>query len=260
VDTTMPAVFFGHGSPMNTLERNRHTDAWRTVGQRFPAPRALLMVSAHWYLPGLAVTAMPAPRTIHDFSGFPHALHAFEYPAPGDAALAARVAELLAPLAVDMDQDWGLDHGTWSVLAHAYPRADVPVVQLSIDATKPPQYHYDVGRRLAPLRDEGVLIAGSGNVVHHLGMLRRDPGASPHAWAVEFEAGVREAIETGRHAPLVDFAALGAAARLSVPTPEHYLPLLYVAGAQRPGDRVEILTQGIELASLSMLSVLFDAA
>lgn len=257
---TMPAVFFGHGSPMNTLERNRHTDAWRTVGARFPSPRAVLMVSAHWYLPGLAVTAMRSPRTIHDFRGFPQALHAFEYPAPGDPALAARVAELLAPLGVDMDEDWGLDHGTWSVLAHAYPRADVPVVQLSIDATRPPSFHYELGRLLAPLRDEGVLIAGSGNVVHHLGLLRRDASAAPYDWAVEFEAAVREALETGRHAALVDFAALGNAARLSVPTPEHYLPLLYVAGAQRPGDRVEMLTQGIELASLSMLSVLIDAA
>jgi len=252
--TTMPAVFFGHGSPMNTLERNRHTDAWRAFGAGHPAPRAVLAISAHWYLPGVAVTAMDQPRTIHDFRGFPPALGEFDYPAPGDPALAARVGELLAPLPVRMDRDWGLDHGTWSVLAHVYPAADVPVVQLSIDAVRPPRFHYETGRRLAALRDEGVLIAASGNVVHHLGLLRRSEDAAPHPWAADFDARVRAAIEAGDHQPLIDYPALGDAARLAVPTPEHYLPLLYVLGAQRAGDRVEFITQGIELAAISMLS------
>ena len=252
--TTMPAVFFGHGSPMNTLERNRHTDAWRAFGARHPAPRAVLAISAHWYLPEVAVTAMDEPRTIHDFRGFPPALGEFDYPAPGDPALAARVGELLAPLPVRMDRDWGLDHGTWSVLAHVYPAADVPVVQLSIDAVRPPRFHYETGRRLAALRDEGVLIAASGNVVHHLGLLRRGVDAAPHPWAADFDARVRAAIEGGDHQPLIDYPALGDAARLAVPTPEHYLPLLYVLGAQRAGDRVEFITQGIELAAISMLS------
>ena len=244
---------------MNTLQRNRHTDAWRAFGDAGTRPRAVLMVSAHWYRAGVAVTAMARPPTIHDFGGFPPALHAFDYPAPGDSALAARVAGLLAPLAVEMDHRWGLDHGAWSVLAHVYPRADVPVVQLSIDASQPARFHYELGQRLAPLRDEGILLAGSGNLVHHLGLTRRDEHAQPYPWAEAFEQRALDAIARGDHGALIDYATLTPDARLAVPTPEHYLPLLYLLGASRPEDRLRVLTTGIELGSIGMLSFAFEA-
>jgi 4,5-DOPA dioxygenase extradiol len=254
----MPVAFFGHGSPMNTLESNRHTQAWRALGRSMPRPRAILCVSAHWYIEGTAVTAMEKPRTIHDFFGFPQALFDVRYPAPGAPALAARVRELLAPVEVVMDQDWGLDHGTWSVLAHVYPQADIPVVQLAIDATKPAQWHYELAQRLAPLRDEGVLIVGSGDVVHNLRVIRWNRGsnepAQPYDWAQRFNDLARECIEKGEHAPLIEYEKLGEDARLSIPTPDHYLPLLYVLGAQQAGDKLNVATDGIELGSISMMS------
>lgn len=252
----MPAVFFGHGSPMNTLEHNRYTEAWQRLGATLPRPKAILAVSAHWTRRGTAVTAMPQPRTIHDFGGFPRELYEVQYPAPGDPALAARVQALLAALAVEADHaSWGLDHGTWSVLAHVYPQADVPVVQLSLDAAQPPRYHYELARRLAPLRDEGVLIIGSGNVVHNLGRIQWAEDATPYDWAMRFNARVRECLQTRDHATLVDFAALGADARLSVPTPEHYLPLLYVIAQQGDDESVSLPVDGIEYGSIGMLTV-----
>jgi 4,5-DOPA dioxygenase extradiol len=252
----MPAVFIGHGNPMNALQDNAYTRAWRALGGTLPRPRAVLAVSAHWYLPGTAVTAMGAPRTIHDFGGFPRELYQFQYPAPGDPSLAARVAELLRPTPVTLDQDWGLDHGTWSVLCHVFPGADVPVVQLSLDETQPPQFHHDVGRRLAPLRDEGVLVLGSGNLVHNLHAYAwgRHP-VEPFDWAVRFEAAARGFLETGDHGPLVAYETLGREAVLSVPTPEHYLPLLYVVALRRPGDTVTFPVEGVDGGSVSMLSV-----
>lgn len=253
-----PAIFLGHGSPMNAIERNARTEAWAAAGRKFGKPKAILAVSAHWYIRGTAVTAMHRPPTIHDFGGFPPALHAFDYPAPGDPALAARVQQLLAPLAVRMDESWGLDHGTWAVLCHVYPRADVPIVQLAIDGTRPPRFHYELGQRLAALRDEGVMLVGSGNVVHNLRVMRRMAGAYP--WALQFEKAVRGFLERGDHAPLVDYHLLGEPAALAVPTPEHYLPLLYIAGAQRPGDALSVIDEGIDLASISMLSVAYDAS
>ncbi len=247
----MPAVFLGHGSPMNALEENRYSTAWRAFGESIPKPRAVVCVSAHWYVSATAVTAMPAPRTIHDFYGFPPELYQVSYPAPGDPELAAEVRDLLAPVWVGLDHDsWGLDHGTWSVLAHVFPRADVPVIQLSIDAAKPPSYHLDLGRRLAPLRDRGVLVVGSGDVVHNLRLIdfRRK---EPFDWAVRFDADVQRYLREGDDRALVEYER-HPDARLAVPTPDHYLPLLYFAGMRQPGDELDVLVEGIDLRSVSM--------
>ncbi len=254
----MPLVFFGHGSPMNTLETNRYTLAWRHLGATLPRPRAILAVSAHWTTRGTAVTAMERPRTIHNFGGFPQALFNVQYPAPGDPALAARVASLLAPMSVAQDQAWGLDHGTWSVLAHVYPKADLPVVQLSLDLTKPARFHLDLGGRLQPLRDEGVLIIGSGDVVHNLGVIRRTPDGVPYDWAVRFNDLVRACIMRRDFAPLLDLS--GRDAQLSVPTPEHYLPLLYVLGASDAGDTADFPVDGIDMGSIGMLTCTLGGA
>lgn len=251
----MPAVFFGHGSPMNALERNRYTEAWRRIGAAVPTPKAILSVSAHWLTRGSAVTAMARPRTIHDFGGFPRELFDVQYLAAGDPQLAGRVRELLAPIEVQLDQDWGLDHGTWSVLAHVFPAAEVPVVQLSLDATRPPRDHYELAARLAPLRDEGVLILGSGNVVHNLGATQWSEDASPYDWAVRFNSAVRAAMLAGEHDRLIAYDTLDSDARRSVPTPEHYLPLLYVLAQQRPEETVSLPVDGIEYGSIDMLSV-----
>jgi 4,5-DOPA dioxygenase extradiol len=250
----MPVAFFGHGSPMNALGRNRYTEAWRAAAQSMPRPRAIVAVSAHWYTRGTSVTANDRQETIHDFGGFPQALFDIEYPAPGDPALAARVRELLAPVAVQLDHSWGLDHGTWSVLLHAYPAADVPVIQLSMDGTQPHSFHYEVAARLAPLREEGVLIAGFGNVVHNLRLMKRRESEPPYDWAQRFEQRVREALLARDHDGLVHFDRWGEEARLSAPTPEHYLPLLYTIGLQREDEAASIFVEGIENGSLSMLS------
>jgi 4,5-DOPA dioxygenase extradiol len=254
--TRLPAIFFGHGNPMNALDHNAYTRAWSAITAALPRPRAILAISAHWYLPGTHVTAMRQPRTIHDFGGFPRELYEVRYPAPGDPALAARVAELLAPVPVALDEHWGLDHGTWSVLVHAYPDADVPVVQLALDETQPASFHYELGKRLAPLRDEGVLIVGSGNVVHNLHAYAWGRHAvEPFDWAVRFEQQARGFLSAGTHEPLVDYESLGRDALLAVPTPEHYLPLLYVAATQQPGDTVTYPVEGGDGGSISMLSV-----
>ncbi|HKY15447.1 MAG TPA: 4,5-DOPA dioxygenase extradiol [Microthrixaceae bacterium] len=248
----MPAAFIGHGSPMNTLEHNRYTDAWRAFGEAAPRPAAVLVVSAHWYTNATAVTAMSHPRTIHDFYGFPDELFAVEYPAPGAPEVAALVADTVKPRWVGFDHDsWGLDHGTWSVLVHMFPDADVPVVQLSINALEPLEYHLDLGARLAPLRDQGVLIVSSGNVVHNLGLIswaRPDHGFD---WNLRFD----EAASTLMHdAPgdilrLVDHGDYGRA----VPSPDHFIPLLHIAGlAAAAGEPAETLIDGPAMGSLSM--------
>lgn len=252
-----PALFVGHGSPLNALAVNDWTRAWAQLGERPARPRAILSVSAHWYVPAVAVTAMSAPRTIHDFGGFPRELYAVSYPARGDALLAARVQELLAPLPVSADEAWGLDHGTWSVLCHMFPRADVPVVQLSIDARQTPRFHYDLGTRLRPLREEGILVFGSGNVVHNLGAYSWGQPRGPYDWAVRFEEHVRESLAARRDTALIDYGALGADARLAVPTPEHYLPLLYVLGASHAAEQVSFPVSGITGGSISMLAASF---
>lgn len=252
----MPAVFFGHGNPMNALQKNAWTDAWAQIGETIPRPKAIVCISAHWYLPATLITGVESPRTIHDFGGFPRPLFEVRYPAPGDLPLAHRVRKLLAPVNAELDSDWGLDHGTWSVLCHVYPKADVPVVQLSIDETHPAQFHFDLGRRLAPLRDEGVLIMGSGNLVHNLHAYAwgRHP-VEPFDWAVRFEQKARDLMSSGNFQPLVDYESLGRDATLSAPTPDHYLPLIYVLGAAVAGEPVSFPVEGVDGGSISMLSV-----
>lgn len=259
-----PAIFFGHGSPMVTLDDNRFTRAWRNWGdalrRRAAPPRAIVCISAHWFTRGTAVTAMTQPKTIHDFGGFPQALFDVRYPAPGDPALAARVCALLAPAEVALDErEWGFDHGTWTVLRHVFPDADIPVVQLSIDGTQPARFHYNLAKRLAPLREEGVLITGSGNVVHNLGMMKRNDESTVFDWAEQFNTAIATALEKRDHDVLVDFELQGKAAQLSIPTPEHYLPLLYIAALQDDKEKISITTNEIVNGSLSMLSAIIDS-
>jgi 4,5-DOPA dioxygenase extradiol len=252
----LPAIFLGHGNPLNALAQNPYTEAWRCFGLTVPKPKAILSISAHWYLPETGVTITTAPRTIHDFGGFPRDLYKVQYPAQGDPALARRVQQMLAPLAVRLDESWGLDHGTWSVLCHVYPDADVPVVQLSIDETRPASFHFEIGQRLAPLRDEGVLIFGSGNVVHNLHTYAwggHVDGA--YSWAAIFEYRLRQMIVAGEYQQLVNYESLGEEALLSIPTPEHYLPLLYVLGARQQGEAVAFPVEGVDGGSISMLGV-----
>jgi len=251
----MPAIFLGHGSPMNTIEDNRYTLAWEDLGKSLPVPTAILAISAHWMTPGeVAVTAMERPETIHDFGGFPQALFDIRYPAPGAPALAQRIAHLLSPLPVRQDQSWGLDHGTWSVLARMYPEAQIPVVQLSLDLAQPAAWHFELGRSLSALRDEGVLLMASGNVVHNLRQLRSH--APAWDWADRFNQNIRAAILKRDNEAVVDYLRFGQDAILSVPTNEHYLPLLYILGSQAADEQAQIIIDGIDLAAISMLSVL----
>src|SRR6185437_10484423 len=211
-----PAIFFGHGNPMNAVGRNAYTEGWRRIGEELPRPRAILSVSAHWFVPGTSVTAGDAPRTIHDFGGFPRELYDVQYPAPGALSIARRVQELLAPFPVELDISWGLDHGTWSVLRHVYPDADVPVVQLSIDETRPASYHFEIGRRLAPLRNEGILLLGSGNIIHNLHTYAWGRHTQqPYDWAVRFEQKAKELMLAHDFQPLIEYESLGRDAILS---------------------------------------------
>ncbi len=250
----MPAAFVGHGSPLNALDRNRYTDAWRSFGRSLPRPRAILAISAHWYINATAVTAMGEPKTIHDFFGFPDELFALRYPAPGDPEFAAEVVELVAPTWVGADVDsWGLDHGTWSILVHMFPAADIPVVQLSIDASKPFEYHVALGAQLAALRQRGVFILGSGNVVHNLGLLEWNQPEAAFDWAREFDDTARS-LMTGSPGDAADLQQHDHY-RLAAPTPDHFIPLLYIAGvADATKQRAEVLIDGYMMGSLSMTS------
>ncbi|MDU6435285.1 MAG: 4,5-DOPA dioxygenase extradiol [Pantoea sp.] len=257
MQTRMPALFLGHGSPMNVLEENHYTQAWRQAGDTLPRPRAIVAVSAHWYTRGTAVTAMKDPRTIHDFGGFPQALFDTRYPAPGSPALAQEIADTLAPVEVRLDHEWGFDHGSWGVLIKMYPDADIPVVQLSVDATQPPAWHFEQGKKLAALRDSGVMIVASGNVVHNLRKVRWDETAEAWPWAQRFNQFVQNNLAYQGDAvahPLVNFMQHPDAA-LSNPTPEHYLPLLYVLGTRQADEPVTMPVNGIEMGAISMLSV-----
>jgi len=251
-----PAIFFGHGSPIITLTRNPYTDAWKSIGHSLTKPKAIVCVSAHWYVSNTAVLVNTNPETIHDFGGFQKELFDIQYPAPGDPELARRVQKLLAPVPVELSTRWGFDHGTWTVLRHVFPQADVPIVQLSIDAHLPAPFHYDLGQRLAPLREENVMIIGSGNIVHNLMQYHRNqPDFGPFDWAKRFDSRVRSLLMEGDHKMLANYASLGPDALLAVPTPDHYLPLLYVLGAHAKQDKVDFPIGGIDGGSMSMLTV-----
>lgn len=263
----LPVLFVGHGSPMNAIEDNEFSAAWRQLGQTLPRPAAILCVSAHWETWGTLVTAMGHPRTIHDFGGFPRALFAVEYPAPGSPQLAQAAQEMLQPVKVGFDADWGLDHGAWSVLRQMYPAADVPIVQLSLDYTQPARSHYEVGRRLAPLRRKGILIVGSGNMVHNLRRVMIRSGNfsdfnQPFGfdWAIEANELFKKHINEGNHGPLLEYQTLGPAVQLAVPTPEHYLPMLYALALQEPHDSLTYFNDKPLAGSLTMTSFVIGRA
>ena len=248
-----PAIFAGHGSPMYAIEPNRYTAAWTALGKSLKRPDAILVISAHWVTRGTWVTAMARPKTIHDFGGFPQALFNIQYPAPGSPALADRVKELLSVPVVLEENEWGIDHGAWSVLKYLYPNADVPVVQLSLDGSMSAREHYDLAEQLKPLRDENILILSSGNVVHNLRTIHWQENAQPYPWAKDFNEFFATQIDANQHQPLIEWENYGEAAHLSIPTPEHYWPALYALALQHKGERAFIFVDGIEMSSISML-------
>lgn len=255
----MPVLFLGHGSPMNAIEENEFVAGFRQVGRELPHPKAVLCISAHWETKGTFVTAMQNPRTIHDFGGFPKALFDVQYPAPGSPELAKETRELVKKTTVGLDESqWGLDHGAWSVIKHLYPKADVPVIQMSLDYSQPPQYHYELARELAALRRKGVLIVGSGNMVHNLRMVawdRLNDAEYGFDWALEAREKMNGLIRSGDHTPLINFRAQGKAFDLAIPTPEHYLPLLYVLALQEKGEQATLFNDRAIAGSLTMTSV-----
>jgi len=254
--TRLAALFIGHGSPMVALEQSAVTASWSALAAAIGKPKAILAISAHWVTPGTAVTAMAQPRTIHDFGAFPQVLFDVRYPAPGAPELAAHIRDMLAPMPVTLDREWGVDHGTWSVLVHAYPDADVPVVQLGMDAAKTPAEHFAIGRKLRALRDDGVLIVGTGNIVHNLRTMDwANPAVAPFDWAARFNDYVRTAIQEDAPERVIDYDSRGDDARRAVPTPEHFWPLLYVLGARHDGEPATLDPDFIHHGSLGMTSV-----
>lgn len=254
----MPLLFIGHGSPMNGIEDNEFSAYWEKLGKEIPIPKAVLCVSAHWLTKGTHVTAMPQPRTIHDFGGFPQALFDVQYPAPGDPELAKETASLIHTTQTGLDHDWGLDHGTWTVIRRMYPKANIPVLQLSIDFYKGPQYHYSLAKELSALRKKGVLIVGSGNMVHNLRMIAWDKMNEPdyaYDWAAEISDTFKKHILSGDHQSLIDYEKLGSSAKLAIPTPDHYLPLLYILGLQQKDEAVSLFNDKHVAGSLTMTSV-----
>jgi 4,5-DOPA dioxygenase extradiol len=252
----MPVLFVGHGNPMNAVEDNEFSRTWAEVGKRLPRPRAILCVSAHWETRGSRLTAMPAPATLHDFYGFPQPLYEMRYPAPGDPGLARSIQQAVSEPDIQLDTRWGLDHGTWSVLCRMFPSADIPVVQLSLDVARPPADHYRLGEKLKFLRGRDILVMGSGNMVHNLGVMAWDNSAFD--WAQDFDALLATHIREGRHRPLIDYASLGEGARLAIPTNEHFLPLLYVLALQEESDAISFFCEKVTLGSISMRSFLLE--
>jgi 4,5-DOPA dioxygenase extradiol len=257
---SMPVLFAGHGSPMNAIEDNAFSRGWQEVAKKLPRPKAILCISAHWETAGTMVTAMPKPRTIHDFGGFPSELYDVQYPAPGSQWLASEVQKIVSGYPVGLDSSWGLDHGCWSVLRRMYPQADIPVVQLSLDYTAPARDHYNLAKELLGLRRQGVLIVGSGNIVHNLGLarLRGNDFNAPFAfdWALEASALFKKLIDSGDHQALIDYQSLGRAVALAVPTPEHYLTLLYVLALKQDGETITYFNDQPVAGSLTMTSLI----
>lgn len=253
----MPALFIGHGSPMNGIEDNAFSRQWQKLGQEIPQPKAVLCVSAHWLTKGTAITAMPEPPTIHDFGGFPQALFDVQYPAPGDPALAEETTKMITKTAVQLDHEWGLDHGTWTVVRHMYPDAKIPVLQLSIDYSKGAAYHYELAKELSALRKKGVLIIGSGNMVHNLRMVAWDKLTSNFGfdWAIEMNETFKKHISDGNHQALIQYEKLGPAAQLAIPTPDHYWPLIYTLGLQAKNEELHFFNDTAMAGSLTMTSV-----
>lgn len=251
----MPVLFIGHGSPLNGIEDNEFSQRWKLMGDEISQPVAVLCISAHWFTRGTLITAMDQPKTIHDFGGFPKALFEVQYPAPGNPSLAKEVTELVQKTTVIPDHDWGLDHGTWSVVRQMYPQANIPVLQLSLDYTKGPLFHYELAHELAALRKKGVLIIGSGNIVHNLGMLNWRQPESTYDWAEEMDSTIKKLILDSNHDLLIRYEQLGSAARLAIPTPEHFLPLLYTLGLQEKGDAIRLFNTKTVMGSVSMTSV-----
>ena len=254
----MPVLFLGHGSPMNAIEENEFVAGFRKISSEIPQPKAILCISAHWYTRGTMVTAMDMPKTIHDFGGFPDALYEVQYPAPGSPALAKETAEILAPVVVAQDENWGLDHGAWSVIKHLYPKANVPVIQMSIDYTQPASYHFDLAKRLNSLRQKGILIVGSGNIVHNLGLVdwknlnKTDYGFD---WAVEARSKINNWMLDGDFQPIIDYTKQGKSIQLAAPSPDHYLPLVYTLGLKTNNDKIALFNDKLLAGSLSMTSV-----
>jgi len=259
-DQLMPVMFIGHGSPMNGIEENEFSLEWERRGSALPVPRAVLVISAHWLTRGTHITAMPNPKTIHDFGGFPRELYAVQYPAPGSPALASETAELVKSTNVGLDHDWGLDHGAWTVVRRMYPKANIPVMQLSIDYSKPASYHYNLAKELTALRKKGVLIIGSGNMVHNLRMVAWDKFDVPnygYDWAIEMSTLFKEKIIAGDHQSLQHYESLSKSAMLAVPTPDHYFPLMYVLGLQAKNEEPKFFNDKLVAGSLNMTSVQF---
>lgn len=254
-DRPMPTYFIGHGSPMNGIEDNELSRSWADLGRTLPEPTAVLCVSAHWLTDGTFVTAMEKPKTIHDFYGFPQALFNVQYPAPGSPELAKATANQITSTTVGLDHEWGLDHGTWSVVRQMYPEANIPVLQLSIDYAKPASYHFALAQELSALRKKGVLIIGSGNMVHNLRMLDWRKPESGFDWAEEMNEGFKSAIERGETDKLTDYSKLGAAAKLAIPTPDHYYPLMYALGLRGKNDSVAFFNDKLSMGSVSMTSL-----
>ncbi len=257
---TMPVLFIGHGSPMNGIEHNMYSNQWMQLAKDIPVPKAVLVVSAHWFTKGTSITAMDFPKTIHDFGGFPQALFDVQYPAPGNPLLAAETAAMVQSATIELDHDWGLDHGAWTILKHMYPAANIPILQLSIDYTKAPSYHYALAKELYQLRKKGVLIIGSGNMVHNLRMVAWDKLAIPgfgFDWALEMNDTFKNLILQNQHTSLINYEQLGAAAKLAIPTPEHYLPLIYTLGLKTEKDAIKFFNDTAVGGSLTMTSVQF---